>query len=439
MDLWFKSITSMMESHLGIDREVGMEYYTTSTMGVGGVLRVGLNDFVVDEVIDERYITSLNSSAPYILCRLSKIGIDTFEALRRVSRATGIPVGFIGYAGLKDSKAVTTQYITVKCRDGIFNMLSRFNDDRLRIDVVAKCYENLKPRMILGNRFRIVVRGVDLDPSIVRERIEDTFSQIEDVGGVLAYFGYQRFGSTRPNTHKVGYYIVKGMWREAIYELLANTYPYEDVKIKSVREKIARYLEGYGELPEIPYKLYYESIVLRNLGKTLDYRKAILKLPRYVLRLFINSYQAYLFNKILSSRIRRGIPPGMAVQGDKVLSLKTGKVVMVDDEEAVEGDHVVLIDVPGCNTLLNNTDSSIIVRQVLEDEDVNILDFKHPIEAKGSLRPALMKIKDLSYRVEFENNRSTIHLNFTLDRGMYATVLLREIMKPENPVTCNLA
>jgi tRNA(Glu) U13 pseudouridine synthase TruD len=93
----------------------------------------------------------------------------------------------------------------------------------------------------------------------------------------------------------------------------------------------------------------------------------------------------------------------------------------------------------GCNTLLNNTDSSIIVRQVLEDEDVNILDFKHPIEAKGSLRPALMKIKDLSYRVEFENNSSTIHLNFTLDRGMYATVLLREIMKPENPVTCNLA
>ena len=429
----------MMRSYSSIDREIGLEYYTTSTRGIGGVLRVELNDFVVDEVINERYITSINSSAPYILCRLSKAGIDTFEALRRISRATGIPIGFIGYAGLKDSKATTTQYITIKHIDGIFNILSRFNNDKLRIDAVAKCYESLKPRMILGNRFRIIIRGVDLNPSIVKERIEDTFSQIEDIGGVLAYFGYQRFGSTRPNTHKVGYYIVKGMWREAIYELLINTYPYENVEIKNVREKIAKYLEGYGELPEIPYKLYYEYIVLRNLKKTLDYRKAILKLPRYMLRLFINSYQAYLFNKILSLRTRRGILPSMAVQGDKILSLKTGRIVKVNGGGIVKEDHVVLIDVPGCNTLLNNTDSSIIIRQILEDEGINILDFKHPIEAKGSLRPALMKIKDLNYRVEFENNSSTIHLNFTLDRGMYATVLLREIMKPENPVTCNLA
>ncbi|MEM2755710.1 MAG: tRNA pseudouridine(13) synthase TruD, partial [Candidatus Methanomethylicia archaeon] len=102
-------------------------------------------------------------------------------------------------------------------------------------------------------------------------------------------------------------------------------------------------------------------------------------------------------------------------------------------------DYVTLIDIPGYNTVLNDTDSSIIILQILKSENINILDFKQSIEAKGSLRPAIMKIRDLKYKVESENNSSTIHLSFTLDRGMYATVLLREIVKPENPVTCNLA
>ena len=426
-----------METYSGIDREIGLEYYTTSTIGLNGVL--GIGDFIVDEIINGRYITSINSEAPYILCRLSKIGIDTFGALRRISRVTGIPISFIGYAGLKDSRAVTTQYITVRYTDKSFKMLSMLSNDRLKVDVIGRCYESLKPRMILGNRFKITIREIDLKPSMVREYIEVTLNQIENVGGVLAYFGYQRFGFNRPNTHRVGYYIVKKMWREAVYELLANTYPYERGEIKSIRERIAKYLEGYGEPPEIPSKLYYEAIVLRNLRKTLNYRKAILKLPRYILRLFINSYQAYLFNKILSQRVRNGIPPDIAIQGDKILSLKTGKIIKVDSERIVGGDYVTLIDVPGCNTVLNDTYSSLIILRILKDENISILDFKQPIKAGGSLRPAIMRIRDLKYRVESENSRSIIHLSFTLDRGMYATILLREIMKPENPIACNLA
>ncbi|MEM1545306.1 MAG: tRNA pseudouridine(13) synthase TruD [Candidatus Methanomethylicia archaeon] len=428
----------MMETYSGIDREIGLEYYTTNTVGLNGVLRREFSDFIVEEIINEKYITS-NLEAPYILCRLSKIGMDTFEALRRISRAIGIPISSIGYAGLKDSRAATTQYITVKYTDRNLKMLSMVTDDRLKVEVIDRCYESLKPRMILGNRFRITIREIDLKPSIVREYVETTISQIESIGGVLAYFGYQRFGSSRPNTHKIGYYIVKGRWKEAVYELLVNTYPYENEEIKSIRGKIAKYLEGYGKPPEIPSKLYYEAIVLRNLRKTLNYRKAILKLPRYVLRLFINSYQAYLFNKILSQRIRNGILPNIAIQGDKILSLKTGRITRVDSEIMIGKDYVTLIDIPGYNTVLNDTDSSIIILQILKSENINILDFKQSIEAKGSLRPAIMKIRDLKYKVESENNSSTIHLSFTLDRGMYATVLLREIVKPENPVTCNLA
>lgn len=429
----------LVETCSSIDREVGLEYYTTSTEGFSGVLRRRFSDFIVEEVINGKYIASLNSEAPYILCRLSKVGVDTFNALRRISRATGIPVSLIGYAGLKDSRATTTQYITVRYTDRVLKALGRLTTSRLRVEVIARCYESLKPRMILGNRFKITIRNIDLEPSSVRERVEATFSQIESIGGVLAYFGYQRFGSTRPNTHKVGYYIVRRRWREAIYELLVNTYPYESSQVKSIRERIARYLEGYGDAPEIPLKLYYEAMVLRSFKKTLSYRKAILKLPRYILRLFINAYQAYLFNKILSLRVRSGIPPNIAIQGDKILSLKTGRIVEVDSRRVVEDGYVALIDVPGCNTVLNSTDSSLLIEQVLKSEGVNIADFKQPIEAKGSLRPATMKIKDLNYKISSENNSSTIHLSFTLDRGMYATVLLRELIKPENPITCNLA
>jgi len=81
-----------------------------------------------------------------------------------------------------------------------------------------------------------------------------------------------------------------------------------------------------------------------------------------------------------------------------------------------------------------------IERGILEDENVVPRDFYIPsmpeTSAPGMLRTVLVPITDLSVEEASRDSASPlkrkIRLSFTLHRGSYATVLLREFMKPRN-------
>jgi tRNA pseudouridine13 synthase len=84
-----------------------------------------------------------------------------------------------------------------------------------------------------------------------------------------------------------------------------------------------------------------------------------------------------------------------------------------------------------------------IERQVLEEEGVKTERFRvnavPKISARGGLRAVVAPIKDfklqgISARADAHGEREA-DLSFMLLRGSYATVLLREIMKPRNPIS----
>jgi len=66
-------------------------------------------DFVVEEVP----LLEPKDEGKYHLVRLKKRDVSTLEALRVLSRFEKIPLKKIGFAGLKDRYAVTTQYLTI--------------------------------------------------------------------------------------------------------------------------------------------------------------------------------------------------------------------------------------------------------------------------------------------------------------------------------------
>jgi tRNA pseudouridine13 synthase len=83
-----------------------------------------------------------------------------------------------------------------------------------------------------------------------------------------------------------------------------------------------------------------------------------------------------------------------------------------------------------------------IEKRILEDEEVQFNGFKIPlmpeISSKGKLRTALTPLRDFKMDESFEDEanpgKRKKSLSFALMKGSYATVLLREFMKPENPI-----
>ena len=67
--------------------------------------------------------------------------------------------------------------------------------------------ERMYSQLIKGNRFHITIRGITQSPSAIKKHVTNTHKEIEKMGGVPNFFGHQRFGTIRPNTHIIGKYL----------------------------------------------------------------------------------------------------------------------------------------------------------------------------------------------------------------------------------------
>ena len=74
-----------------------------------GVLRAVPEDFEVDEILG----FAASGEGPHALLRVRKRGANTEWVARELARAAGVKPFEVGFAGLKDRNAVTTQHFTV--------------------------------------------------------------------------------------------------------------------------------------------------------------------------------------------------------------------------------------------------------------------------------------------------------------------------------------
>ena len=129
---------------------------TADIPGVGGRIRSVPEDFLVEEV--PLYEPSGHGEHVHFL--LEKRGISTFEALMWVSKAAKVSEHVIGYAGLKDARAVTRQWMSI-ARVSPERLLS-IGDGRIRVLAAARHPAKLRIGHLKGNRFTIRVRGADV-------------------------------------------------------------------------------------------------------------------------------------------------------------------------------------------------------------------------------------------------------------------------------------
>src|SRR5215469_14573945 len=159
-----------------------------------GRLRAEPEDFLVEELLG----FEAAGAGQHVLLKVRKRNANTQWIAGELARACGCRQGDVGYAGLKDRRAVATQWFTVPqsrlapqdwvgVRSGEYEVLEAHRHSR-----------KLPRGALAGNRFVIRVRGTAVDEASLASRLADIERR-----GVPNYFGPQRFGKGGANLERL--------------------------------------------------------------------------------------------------------------------------------------------------------------------------------------------------------------------------------------------
>lgn len=173
-------------------------YLTPQLHGIGGQIRGAAHEFQVTEI--PLYTPSGQGEHYYLY--IEKEGLTTRQVFDFIRQELRVNEAGIGVAGLKDKQAITRQWISVPARvsermDGLELMPG------VRILEAGLHTNKLGVGHLRGNRFRILVRGVEAGALEQARAILSALS----LQGVPNYYGPQRFGLGGKNPER-GYELV---------------------------------------------------------------------------------------------------------------------------------------------------------------------------------------------------------------------------------------
>lgn len=411
------------------------ETYVTEDKGIGGKIRSEYEDFYVEEIPE--HLPSGTGPNSWLL--IEKLGRNTLDVVLDIAKEMKISRKRMGFAGMKDKAALTRQWLCVANTEPSELEILENKLYNVKILEIKRNEKKLRIGQLIGNKFRILIRDIP-DTEKSTEIANKVLTELESLG-VPNYYGWQRFGKKRPNTHIVGEYLVQNDIKGAVDSYIGNPYPDETDHIK-----IARKLYDQGEMQEayehMPSSMRYEKMMLRELIKQKrkkgelnenSYKIALESLPKPLKRMFVHAYQSYLFNKAVSERIKLGV--NKYVEGD----------ILIDNEEHLVhefgknevDDRIKSFEVHptaplyGTKVPLAGERIGEIEQNILDDEGIELEDFECPKTPKlgshGLRRAIRFKIWDVSA----SQTDDGVLTEFSIPKGCYATSVLREIMKKD--------
>ncbi|KIM10608.1 MAG: pseudouridine synthase [Sulfuricurvum sp. PC08-66] len=160
-----------------------------------------------DFVVEELPLYPFSGEGEHLILTVRKKSLATWEMISKIANYLGINSREIGYAGLKDKHAMTTQHISVHRR--FESKIDAMDIEGIKI--LAKTYHNNKIKLghLIGNRFFIRLKKVSsADGSKIKHVMQDIARL-----GLPNYFGFQRFGNDGEN-FRLGEAICAGTKRE---------------------------------------------------------------------------------------------------------------------------------------------------------------------------------------------------------------------------------
>ena len=366
-------------------------------------------DFIVEEIdingnvieIGKKHVFDTKSSGDFFVFALEKNDIDTFMAIRSIAYKLGVSREKITVAGMKDKKAITAQRASAhKMKKEQFENLIIPKLKITPIGYGTKVYLGA----LRGNRFTITIRNIDLTEKKTKEHLEKINKELNGV--FLNYYGEQRFGSSRPITHIMGKYLLTEDIKNAVKTYISYTNKNDTNEIKKNRQNAFSDLENAKK--SFPKSCVYELDMISHLiDNPGDFSGALRKIPLPLRKMFVSAYQSYIFNRA-------------------VFELSNKK--MLENNSSVP--------VPGYlfESRIFSDDAEDMVEKILKKEKISPSMFKvsymPDISSEGTKRNAYAKYHDFKIvdinKDELNKGKTKATLRFSLDKGTYATVFLRQ-------------
>ena len=390
-----------------LDFQIGISVYSTKFSGIGGKIRIEREDFKVIELISEKTENSITEQNGYAVYKLKKKKIDTNHALSGIFRKKGIRLKSLG---LKDASAVTEQFV---CSGNKGNAIDNFSSDKYSLEKLGFVKKPLSKKDMIGNHFKIKI-----------SESENNLESFTEYDKILNFYGYQRFGSKRPVTHLIGCAILHRDFDKAVDLILSFTSPFDSKENTEIREKLSDKANYEQYLDKVPLQMDIERIVLKEMIEHCESIRAIHAIPVSLRRFYVQAYQSFIFNQSLSSAF---------LDGENLFEPQSGDVCF--DNNGIIGKYV-----KGMNQNLalpfvgysyyKKTRFDYQISKVLEEEEISPKDFfikeMQEVSSEGGFRQAAIHCSNYSLHENI--------VEFSLSRGSFATILLREIMKPQDPM-----
>ena len=391
-----------------IDKQIGITSYSTNFDGVGGQIRTSPEDFQVSEIISEKATKSINDKEGYPVYKLVKKNIDTNHALSDIFKKKGIRLKALG---LKDASAVTEQFV---CSGTKEKTVDDFSTQKYSIKKIGFVKKPLSKKDMIQNHFTIKIINAKGDLSLFTEHEK-----------ILNFYGYQRFGSKRPVTHLIGKAIIQRDFKKAIDLILSFTSSYDSKENTEIRKKLLDEENYKTYLDQVPPQMDIERIVLKEMIEHGDALRSIRAIPLSLRRFYIQAYQSFIFNSSLSLAF---------VENENLFEPESGDVCF--DLKGIIGKFVKGLDqrlaLPFVGySYYKKTRFDYHISKILQQEEIAPKDFyikeMQEVSSEGGFRQASIHCSD------FTSKENVVE--FSLSRGSFATIVLREIMKPENPLS----
>lgn len=154
--------------------------------------------------VEEKLSFTPDGGQAHRLLRVEKTDANTLFVARVLAREARLRPHDVGFAGLKDRRAVAIQWFSLPAGPHT-ERLAGFEGPGFRVLDVEAHSRKLRRGALAGNRFRIVLRDVEGDLDELERRLAGL-----ETRGVPNYFGPQRFGREGANLEAVRAWLADG-------------------------------------------------------------------------------------------------------------------------------------------------------------------------------------------------------------------------------------
>jgi len=408
---------------------------TIMSDGIEGGLKVRPEDFVVAEVASYEPA----GKGTHLWLRLEKRGLSTRAAIGRLGQVLDLAPRLFGYAGQKDARAVTSQWVSIEHPPA--DAFERLQDlegtaeeltEQRPLVISAQVWHKNRLGLghLFGNRFRIRMRGVAPE---VAAGIEARLDELVRCGAPNA-FGRQRFGH-RGDSGAIGGALLKRDFAGAVERILGRTSERDTGRIREPRELFDAG-DFAGALGAWPRDFALERRLLGKLVAGLDAEAAIGSADKRDLDFFRAAFQSELFNAVLERR--RAQPGGLGIlDGELAMRLPIARKAFVVEDLELERARRKELEISPTGPLFGTKmpqpggaaaepESAVLVARGLE-----LADFEGGLP--GGRRALVMRVTEASSAVGTDDHGDFVELTFMLPKGCYATSLIDALWYSAKP------